>query len=102
MERYSVNLSNVCEKMKFEIIRKAADFDDIKIYTPIINRPSIQLAGFFDMFDSDRLQIMGMIETAYLERFPAEIIRAKFDKFMSQKIPALVICHGVKILPECI
>lgn len=101
MEQYSVKLSAICEKMGFEIIRKAADYEDTKIYTPIINRPSMQLAGFFDLFDSDRLQLMGMIETAYLERFPAEIIRAKFDKFMSQKIPALVICHDVRILPEC-
>ena len=101
MEKYSVKLSAICEKMKFEMVRKAADFDDTKIYTPIVNRPSIQLAGFFDMFDRERLQLMGMIETTYLERFPAEIIRAKFDKLMSHKIPALVICHDVRILPEC-
>ncbi|MBR7082261.1 MAG: HPr(Ser) kinase/phosphatase [Oscillospiraceae bacterium] len=102
MEQYNVKLSTLCDQMKFQIVRKSVDYDDLKIYSTVINRPGIQLAGFYDLFDNNRLQLIGKIETAYLERFPPEVRRSKFEMLFSKKIPAIVICHDVEMLPECV
>ena len=102
MEQYNVKLSTLCDQMKFQIVRKSVDYDDLNIYSTVINRPGIQLAGFYDLFDNNRLQLIGKIETAYLERFPPEVRRSKFETLFSKKIPAIVICHDVEMLPECV
>ena len=102
MEQYNVSLGTLCENMKFQIVRQSTNYDDIKIYSSIISRPGIQLAGFYDLFDNDRIQLIGKIETAYLERFPPEVRASKFEMLFSKKIPAIVICHDVDILPECV
>lgn len=99
---YSVKLKTLAEQMKFQIIHASTDYEELSIHSSIVNRPGIQLAGFYDWFTSDRIQILGKIETAYLNACSSEERTEKFAALMSQKIPALVICHGVEILPECI
>ena len=100
-QTFGVKLTDIVDKMKFGVIRKAADYDRIRITSPNLNRPGLQLAGFYEFFDYDRIQLFGKIETAYLEDFPSAVRRQRFADYFATKIPALVICHDVDLLPEC-
>ena len=56
---HSVKLSKVIEKMKLKNLTPDIDVNGIRITQPDINRPALQLTGFFDHFDSERIQIVG-------------------------------------------
>ena len=58
------------------------DADEIILNVPNINRPALQLAGFFDHFDSHRVQIIGNVETAYV----ATLSRERKDLCLRQDV----------------
>ena len=67
-----------------------------------VNRPGLQMVGFFDYFDNNRIQIMGKVEFTCLEQFHADERAEKIEKLMSQHIPALIVTRGLQIFPEMI
>ena len=69
----SVKLSSVAEKMKLECLTPEIDLRKIKITQPDINRPALQMAGYFEHFDATRLQIIGFVEFTYMEGLSEEI-----------------------------
>lgn len=99
--KYTVKLSTVVQEQNLEILRTSADYETRLIDTADINRPALQLAGFYDYFDPKRIQIIGRVESTYLNTLSSEERRARFEEFMKFDIAALVICHGVTAFPEC-
>ena len=67
-----------------------------------VNRPGLQLAGYFDYFDERRLQVIGMAETKMLESMTSEQRSESFAKLFSYNIPALVVSRDLDIYPECL
>ena len=65
---YSVPLSELIEKMNLDNLTPGIDTENILIKHIDVNRPALQLAGFFDYFDSERIQVIGNVEHAYLKR----------------------------------
>jgi len=55
---YSVPLSTVIQEYKLKILTPAVDVESKVLTRANINRPALQLAGFFDYFDHSRLQII--------------------------------------------
>ena len=68
----SVSLKSIIEKMKLENLTPELDIKKIKIIQPDINRPALQLAGYFEHFEATRLQVIGFVEYTYMESFPEE------------------------------
>ena len=66
----SVSLTRVIEKMKLENLTPEIDVKHVKITQPDINRPALQLAGYFEHFDATRLQIVGFVVRKYMLRMP--------------------------------
>ena len=67
-----------------------------------VSRPGLQLAGFFDHFEPMRIQVLGNVETSYLQKLSSEQRAIIFDHLFSYKIPALVIARNLEPLPECL
>ena len=65
---YTVELGKLVEKMNLENCTPEIDISSIQITQPDVNRPALQLTGFFDYFDSDRVQIIGNVEHAYMQK----------------------------------
>ena len=93
------------ENMKFsEIINNYGlvyytpeiDPDEVIINTPEVNRPALQLAGFFEHFDKERVQVIGNVECAFLNNMEKKNRIWVYDKLMSSGIPCLIICRGVE------
>ena len=55
------------EPLKLTLLNPEVDMDKVEIRQSDVNRPALQLAGFFEHFDFERLQIVGMVESAYVE-----------------------------------
>ncbi|MCR5160279.1 MAG: HPr(Ser) kinase/phosphatase, partial [Lachnospiraceae bacterium] len=62
----SVALSKLAEKMRIEYLTPQIDITDYKVTTTEVNRPALQLTGYFDHFDAERVQIIGYVEYTYL------------------------------------
>ena len=67
-----------------------------------INRPGIQLAGFWDHFADERPQIIGLVETSYLDSLDAATRRERLEKFISYDLPCIIICRGLGGLDDLI
>ena len=67
LKEFSVTLGQLITEFQFELIYGPEGFEKIEITTDDVNRPGLQLAGFFDYFEPQRLQIMGKAENAYVQ-----------------------------------
>lgn len=99
--KYTVLLKTIAEEHNLKILHAAKDYDTAKIVTYDVNRPAMQLAGFYNYFDPKRIQIIGRVESTYLDTLSDADRLAAFERFMQYDIAALVICHGVQPFPEC-
>ncbi len=93
---YSVRLEEMVNELKLVNLTPEVELDEREIYQTDLNRPALQLTGFFDYFDSERVQIMGKVEDAYLEKLSREEKRAMFDKLFGCKIPCLILSRSLE------
>ena len=89
----SVSLNRVIEKMKLENLTPELDVSNIRITQPDINRPALQLTGFFEHFDASRLQIIGFVEATYMESLSDETKERVYEQSLQYEIPAVVFCR---------
>lgn len=68
-----------------------------KVYIPqkSINRPAFQLAGYYEFFDQERVQILGLAETEYVSHLTDEQRLERFDKLFSMGFPAAILSRGI-------
>ena len=86
----SVPLIKMINKMKLECLTPQIDISDLKIITTEVNRPALQLTGYFDHFDAERVQVIGYVEYTYLEGLPREKKIPVYEKLLASQIPCLV------------
>ncbi len=86
----SVTLEKLAEKMKLENLTPEIDMSGKKVVTSEINRPALQLTGYFDHFYSQRVQIIGYVEYTYLEHLPKEVKIPAYEKFLSYQVPCII------------
>lgn len=72
---------------------------DKTVLTSEVNRPGLALAGYFDTFSFDRIQILGLTETSYFKDLPPEVKKSRLQKFFSYDIPCIIVTTGLHV-PE--
>lgn len=100
--KYSVKLKTIAEELKLRALHCSSNYESAVITTADVNRPAMQLTGFYNYFDPHRIQIIGRVESTYLDTLSAEERRRALENFMQYDISALVLCHGVVPFPECV
>ena len=99
---YSVALTHLVDKLKLENCTPNVPIDDVKVTQSDVNRPALQLAGFFDYFDSNRIQIIGQVEYTYMEQKGVEYSVQMLEEIMcgsekSTKPPCIVFCRNLPV-----
>jgi len=94
---YTVELIRLIEKMNLENCTPDIDIKKIKITQPDVNRPALQLAGFFNHFDSERVQIIGHVEMAYLKQMDEEQRLNVLSRLMDFHVPCIVFSRNMEI-----
>ncbi|NLZ80763.1 MAG: HPr(Ser) kinase/phosphatase, partial [Clostridiales bacterium] len=92
----SITVAEIIEKMNLQNFTPSINVDKIKVTQPDINRPALQLTGFFEYFDSDRVQIIGYVEYTYLNKLSKERKIEIYEELLSYNIPCLVICRDLE------
>jgi len=91
-----VELKKVVEKMDLKNLTPNVDIGDKTIEIPDINRPALQLTGYFEHFDSDRVQLIGYVEYTFLEKMDEEHKREIYTQLLSYPIPCIVFSRRLK------
>ncbi len=65
-EVYKMPLAKLAEELQFEVIFRPENYDTVQIVSPEVNRPGLALAGFYEVFEPERIQLIGKAETKYL------------------------------------
>ena len=99
-QEYSYKLSKLAVDLQVDIVYPSSDFEEVQIFSGDVHRPWLQLAGFFDYFDPTRVQLIGRMESEYMEKVPPEQRLGKWEALLEQKMPALIMCHGEKVTDE--
>ncbi len=100
--KYSVKLKTIAQELGMKPLHTSEDYDEAKLFTADVNRPAMQLTGFYNYFDPHRLQIIGRVESTYLDTLSDSERYKAIERFMQYDIGGLVVCHGVQPFPECI
>ena len=96
MSEFSVPLSQIVEKLGLKKVYVAENYEETKISTVEINRPGLELTGYFEFFDNKRIQVLGNTEFAYLGRFGSEAQRMVIESIFSFGPPAVIICREIE------
>ncbi len=95
---FTVSLTKIINEFKLESIYLPEE--EVLIDSVDVNRPGLQMVGFYDYFDSSRLQILGKVENSYLEDMSEEERYSHLKNFFQKKVPAVIITRGLQVSPE--
>ena len=86
----SIPLTKLVHQMNLKDVTPEIDKSKIRINVPDINRPALQLTGYFDHFANERVQIVGYVEYTYLQGVPIQRKLEIYDKLASYKVPCII------------
>lgn len=92
----NVSIKELINELKLKDFTPGIDTESIIIKHPDINRPALQLAGFFDHFDSERVQVLGNVENAYIHTIDESTKKKTYDKLLSYKVPCVLYARGIE------
>ena len=95
-------LKDFVQLSELEILHAGNDFDTVSLTVMDVNRPGLQILGFYNYFDPRRLQVIGKAEITYLNGLSSEQRRKCFDDLFSYDIPALVLGRSMDCPEECL
>ena len=99
-ENFKVSLQRIVEEFKLEVIYIHKDASEVMIDENDVNRPGLQLMGFYEYFNPERIQIIGKMEFAYLTTLDEKTRRERLQLLFAQRIPALIISRELPYFAE--
>ena len=96
----SIFLSQIVERFELEVVYDSGDIEERRITVADVTRPGLQLAGYYDHFGPDRLQIVGNMEHAFLNNLTSEDRKKSISTLFKKDIPALIITRNHEVQPE--
>ncbi|MFR8813512.1 MAG: HPr(Ser) kinase/phosphatase [Lachnospiraceae bacterium] len=91
-------LSVVADKLHLKNFTEELNLEEHFVSMADVNRPALQLNGFYEHFEENRIQMIGMVEYAYMNNKPVEERAKIYRKLLSYDIPCLIFCRG--FVPE--
>lgn len=99
-DRFKVSLQKIIDEFKLESIYVPKSPEEIFIEENDVNRPGLQLMGFYEYFNPERIQIIGKMEFAYLSTIDEPTRKERLEKLFSQQLPALIITRELPYFAE--
>lgn len=96
----TITLEKFVSEFELENLTPEIGLEGRTLMQKYVNRPALQLTGFFDHFDNTRIQIIGRIEHTYMRRQPVETRIEILDKLFSFQIPCIVFCRSLEPFPQ--
>lgn len=99
-DKFKVSLEKIIDEFKLETIYIHKDAKEIMVEENDVNRPGLQLMGFYEYFNPERIQIIGKMEFAYLSTIDEKTRRERLQMLFAQRLPALIITRELPYFAE--
>ncbi|MBP2240303.1 HPr kinase/phosphorylase [Cytobacillus eiseniae] len=96
-----VSTKDIIEKFDLELIAGEEGINRL-IVTSDLSRPGIELAGYFNFYPAERIQLLGKTELTFTERLNDGDRQARFEQLCTDITPAIIISRGMDIPEELI
>lgn len=90
-----VLIKNIIEKLDFEVLAGINGINH-EVHVEMLSRPGVELGGFLDFFDKDRLVLIGSKENSFLMRQSLETQRKRIDNILKLKPPGIIFSVNVE------
>ncbi|MCQ2969761.1 MAG: HPr(Ser) kinase/phosphatase [Clostridium sp.] len=90
----SVTVETLIKDFDLEVLVEGEK--DVQITVSDINRPGLQLAGFYNYFAPERLQVVGKAEWSFIGDMSRELRRKRVEKYFSFNSQCVVITRGLE------
>ena len=90
-----VRIDEIVEKMNLENLAPEISTEGIRVHQTEVNRPALELTGYFDHFAAGRIQLIGLVEHSFIEQMDDEAEREVFDKLFSLDVPMVIFTRGM-------
>jgi len=97
---YTIPLSQIEKEFSLERITVPDNYESVLISTPEVWRPGLAMAGFYDVFDQDRISLLGNAEHAFLSGLEESDRRKKTYDFVEHKPAAIIFTSNLAVFPE--
>ena len=101
-EIYTVELSKVINEFKIETIYLPDLPENIKISCSRVNRPGLQMVGFYDHYEEARLQIIGKVEHLFISRLDPEERSRRLEDFFRSSPVGVIITSSIEVSQEMV
>ncbi|MDD5017738.1 MAG: HPr(Ser) kinase/phosphatase [Eubacteriales bacterium] len=85
-----LKIDDLAKDLELSILYKG-DVEEIDINTSDLNRPGLQMAGFFEYFAVNRIQLFGMVEMTYLQNLDPDLRKERLEKYFASNMPCVLI-----------
>ena len=99
-DQFSVTLQQIVDEFHLEILHAPSDLSTIMITENDITRPGLQLMGFYEYFNPNRIQIIGKMEFAYLSTIDEKEREQHVRDLFSRRIACLCLTRGLPCFAE--
>jgi len=91
-----VSIKKIVDKMNLKSLNPEVDVKDRYVTIADVNRPALQLSGYFEYFEKNRIQIIGMVEYTYLQKLSEDEKLSVYKEFLSYDIPCVIFCRNLE------
>ncbi len=100
MNGKGVRMQALIDEFNLKWLIEPFDISGRKITNNEVNRPSLQLTGYFDYFEKTRIQIIGRVEVSYIENLSEEERRCSLDKLFQLDMPCVIVTRNMEVPSE--
>ncbi|MCQ2413219.1 MAG: HPr(Ser) kinase/phosphatase [Clostridia bacterium] len=101
-ETYQVPLSSVIDEFKMETVYLPTLPEQIMISSPRVNRPGLQMVGFYDHYEQARMQIIGKVENLFIKQLPKEERYRRLEDFFRSQPAGVVVTSSLEVSHETV
>ena len=96
----TVTVKMLVDKLKLKVVYGNEELLAKAITTADISRPGLEMAGYFDYYSPERLQLVGMKEWTYLKTMTDNNRYSVFANMFKAETPAVIVARGLEIPEE--
>ncbi len=93
MSKRNVSVSKLTKLLDLKVFTPELDLKKHKVTLSDVNRPALQLSGYFDYFEPNRVQILGMVEISFLKQLKPDKRIGIYQDFLEREIPCVIFCR---------
>jgi len=97
-----IALQEIIDAMQLVNLTPELALDDVYVDSTEVNRPALQLAGYYDYFDEHRIQVIGKVEYSYVRTLPEDTMLRAYERLFRHHVPCVIFSRGYKVDEEVI